>query len=57
LAERYGTHAAYASAVAAAANLLQAQRLLLPMDVQTYITNAQKPITVTNNPLYGTYTW
>jgi hypothetical protein len=57
LTERYGTHAAYASAVAAAANLLQAQRFLLPMDVQTYITNAQLPITVTNNPIYGTYTW
>ena len=36
---------------------LQAQRFLLPMDVQTYITNAQKHITVTNNPIYGTYTW
>jgi hypothetical protein len=57
LTERYGTHAAYASAVAAAAATLQAKRLLLPMDVQTYITNAQKPITVTNNPLYGSYTW
>jgi hypothetical protein len=29
----------------------------LPMDVQTYITNAAKPITVTNNPIYGSYTW
>ncbi len=57
LTERYGTHAAYASAVAAAASALQAQRFLLPMDVQTYITNAQNPITVTGNPLYGTYTW
>jgi hypothetical protein len=57
LTERYGTHAAYASAVAAAAASLQAQRFLLPMDVATYITNAQKPITVTNNPIYGTYTW
>ena len=57
LTERYGTHAAYASAVAAAASLLQAQRFLLPMDVQTYITNAQKPIVVTNNPIYGTYMW
>jgi hypothetical protein len=57
LTERYGSHAAYASAVASAAALLQAQRLLLPMDVQTYITNAQKTITVTNNPLYGSYTW
>jgi hypothetical protein len=57
LTERYGTHAAYASAVAAAAASLQAQRFLLPMDVQTYITNAQKPITVTGNPIYGTYTW
>src|ERR1700733_2847942 len=57
LTERYGTHAAYASAVAAAANLLQAQRFLLPLDVATYIANAQLPITVTNNPIYGTYTW
>jgi hypothetical protein len=57
LTERYGTHAAYTSAVTAAAATLQAQRFLLPMDVQTYITNAQKPITVTNNPIYGTYTW
>jgi hypothetical protein len=57
LTERYGTHAAYASAVAAAATSLQAQRLLLPMDVATYISNAQKNITVTNNPIYGSYTW
>jgi hypothetical protein len=57
LTERYGSHAAYASAVASAAALLQAQRLLLPMDVATYITNAQKTITVTNNPIYGSYTW
>jgi hypothetical protein len=27
------------------------------MDVQTYITNAQQPITVTGNPIYGSYTW
>jgi hypothetical protein len=57
LTERYGTHAAYASAVAASSASLQAQRFLLPMDVTTYITNAQKPITVTGNPIYGTYTW
>jgi Alpha/beta hydrolase domain len=57
LTERYGTHAAYASAVAAAATALQAKRFLLPMDVQTYITNALLPITVTANPIYGTYTW
>jgi hypothetical protein len=57
LTERYGTHAAYAAAVAAAANLMQAQRLLLPLDVQTYTTNALKPIVVTGNPIYGTYTW
>jgi hypothetical protein len=57
LTERYGTHAAYASAVASAAALLQAQRFLLPLDVQTYIANALLPITVTNNPIYGTYTW
>jgi Alpha/beta hydrolase domain len=57
LTERYGTHANYASAVAASASLLQAQRFLLPMDVATYIANAQLPITVTNNPIYGSYTW
>jgi Alpha/beta hydrolase domain len=57
LTERYGTHAAYASAVAAAATALQAKRFLLPMDVQTYITNAQQPISVSGNPIYGTYSW
>jgi hypothetical protein len=57
LTERYGTHAAYAAAVAAAAAQLQAERFLLPLDVQTYITNAQKTITVTGNPIYGSYTW
>jgi Alpha/beta hydrolase domain len=57
LTERYGTHANYAAAVAAAAQTLQAKRFLLPMDVQTYITNAQNPITVTGNPIYGSYTW
>jgi hypothetical protein len=57
LAERYGTHTNYASAVAASASLLQAQRFLLPMDVATYIANAALPIVVTNNPIYGTYTW
>jgi hypothetical protein len=57
LAERYGTHAAYVAAVTAAANALAAQRLLLPADVNAYITNAQQPINVVNNPLYGSYTW
>jgi Alpha/beta hydrolase domain len=57
LTERYGTHAAYAAAVAAAANNLAQQRFLLPMDVQTYITNAQNPIVVTKNPVYGSYMW
>jgi len=57
LTERYGTHAGYVAAVTAAANALAAQHLLLPADVQAYITNAQKPINVVNNPIYGTYTW
>jgi hypothetical protein len=57
LDERYGTHAQYAAQVAAAAQNLKQQRLLLPMDVQTYITNAAQPISVSNNPIYGTYTW
>jgi hypothetical protein len=29
----------------------------LPADVQAYIANAQLPINVVNNPIYGTYTW
>jgi hypothetical protein len=57
LDERYGSHAAYAAAVQVAAINLQDQRFLLPMDVQTYIVNAQKPISVLNNPIYGTYMW
>ena len=57
LDERYGSHAAYAAAVEMAATQLQNERFLLPIDVQTYITNAQKPITVVNNPIYGSYTW
>jgi len=57
LAERYGTHAGYVAAVTAAAQALEAQRLLLPADVQTYITNAQAPVTVINNPVYGSYTF
>lgn len=57
LDERYGSHAAYAAAVESAATQLQNERFLLPIDVQTYITNAQKPITVVNNPIYGSYTW
>ena len=41
LAERYAGHAAYVNAVAAAANKLAADRLLLPADVQRYVTNAE----------------
>jgi hypothetical protein len=57
LTERYGTHAAYVTAVTAAANALASQRLLLPADVQKYISTAQLPITVVNNTVYGSYTW
>jgi hypothetical protein len=57
LTERYGTHANYVAAVTAAANALAAQRLLLPADVQAYITAAQQPVSVVNNPVYGSYTW
>jgi hypothetical protein len=57
LTERYGTHAGYVVAVTAAANALAAQRLLLPADVQAYVTNAAQPINVVGNPIYGTYTW
>jgi hypothetical protein len=41
LAERYGDHGGYVSAVAAAANKLMQERLLLPEDVKRYIHNAQ----------------
>lgn len=41
LAERYAGHAAYVNAVTAAANKLAADRLLLPADVQRYVTNAE----------------
>jgi hypothetical protein len=57
LTERYGTHAAYVAAVTAAANALAAQRLLLPADVQAYVTTAQQPVNVVGNPVYGTYSW
>jgi len=57
LTERYGTHAGYVAAVTAAANALAAQRLLLPADVQAYITAAQQPVNVVNNPVYGSYSW
>ena len=57
LTERYGSHANYAAQVAAAANALQAQRLLLPADVARYVSAAQQPINVVGNPVYGTYTW
>jgi hypothetical protein len=45
------------AAVTAAAKALQAQGLLLPADVQTYINNAALPINVVNNPVYGSYTF
>lgn len=57
LAERYGTHSSYVAAVTAAANALASQRLLLPLDIQAYITAAQASIQVISNPVYGTYTW
>jgi hypothetical protein len=57
LTERYGSHANYVVQVTTAANALAAQRLLLPADVTKYITTAANPIVVTNNPVYGTYTW
>ena len=57
LVERYGTHAGYVAAVTAAAQALEAQRLLLPADVQTYITNAQAPVRVNSSPVYGSYTF
>ena len=57
LTERYGNHAGYVAAVTNAANALAAQRLLLPADVQNYITTAQQPINVVGNPVYGTYSW
>ena len=40
-----------------AANALAVQRLLLPADVQAYITAAQQSVSVVNNPVYGSYTW
>ena len=57
LTERYGTHAAYVNAVTASANALAARRLLLPADVQAYITAAQQPVNVVGNPVYGAYNW
>jgi hypothetical protein len=57
LTERYGSHANYVAAVTQAANALAVQRLLLPADVQAYITAAQQPVNVVNNPVYGSYTW
>jgi hypothetical protein len=27
------------------------------MDVENYIAAAKQPITVVNNPIYGSYTW
>ncbi len=57
LDERYGSHAGYVAAVTAAVNALEAQRLLLPTDAQAYISTAQQPVSVVNNPIYGTYSW
>jgi hypothetical protein len=57
LDERYGSHAGYVAAVTAQANALAAQRLLLPADVQAYITSAQAQVKVIGNPVYGTYSW
>ncbi len=57
LDERYGTHAGYVQAVTTSANTLAAQRLLLPADVQAYITAAQQQVRVVGNPVYGTYSW
>jgi hypothetical protein len=57
LTERYGNHSGYVAAVIAAVNVLVKQRLLLPADVPAYITAAQAPIRVINNPTYGNYTW
>jgi hypothetical protein len=57
LTERYHNHSGYVAAVTASANALANQRLLLPADVQAYITAAQASIQVVNSPLYGNYTW
>jgi hypothetical protein len=57
LTERYGNHSNYVAAVTAAVNTLVEQRLLLPVDVEAYITAAQRPIQIINNPTYGNYTW
>ncbi|CAF4374737.1 unnamed protein product, partial [Adineta steineri] len=57
LSERYNTRSQYEAAVAAAANALSSKRLLLPADVQAYITASKQPIQVINNPTYGNYTW
>jgi hypothetical protein len=57
LDERYGSHGAYVAAVTVAATDLMHRRLLLAADVQTYITNAAKPVSVVNNPIYGSYSW
>lgn len=57
LDERYGNRAGLVTARTTAANALKAQRLLLQADVDAYIAAAAQPITVTNSPTYGTYTW
>ncbi|UJR07270.1 hypothetical protein I4U23_011558 [Adineta vaga] len=57
LEERYSTRNNYEKAIAAATKTLAQLRLLLPDDVQAYITASQKPIQVINNPTYDNYTW
>ena len=57
LTERYSNHSGYVAAVTAAVNALVNQRLLLAADVQAYISAAQAPIQVINNPVYGNYIW
>lgn len=57
LDERYGNRAGLVAARTAAANALKAQRLLLQADVDAYIAAANLPITVSNSPTYGAYTW
>jgi Alpha/beta hydrolase domain len=42
LAERYGSHAAYVQKVAAAAQTLVAERLLLPEDAARYVDEARQ---------------
>ena len=50
LAERYPTHVAYVRRIKAAARRLEAQRLLLPEDVASYIAAAQSGTTGGTSP-------